>query len=115
MASGRPRHATVYASWPLEAVTGMLLLPELSFQTPGTMVRLVGQYALKPETLDFHGTVLMDAKVSETQKGVKSLLLKIADPLFKKEGGGSAIPIKITGMRDNPDFGLDVRRVFKRG
>jgi hypothetical protein len=48
--------------------------------------------------------------------GWRSLLLKVVDPLFKKkEGSGSAIPIKIGGSRSAPDFGLDVRRVFRRG
>jgi hypothetical protein len=94
---------------------GKLVLPELSFKTPGTMVQLNGRYALKPETLDFRGTVLLDAKISETQTGIKKLLLKVADPLFKREGGGSTIPIKITGVRENPSFGLDVRRFFRRG
>ena len=40
--------------------------------------------------------------------------LKVVDPLFKTAGGGSAIPIKIVGTRDQPSFGLDKRRVFKR-
>jgi hypothetical protein len=42
-------------------------------------------------------------------------LLKIVDPLFKRKGGGSSVPIKITGTRDKPAFGLDMGRVFKRG
>jgi hypothetical protein len=43
-------------------------------------------------------------------------VLKVVDPLFKqKDGSGSAIPIKITGSRSAPDFGLDVRRVLRRG
>ena len=33
----------------------------------------------------------------------------------QKDGSGSAIPIKIGGSRTAPDFGLDVRRVFRRG
>jgi len=41
--------------------------------------------------------------------------LKVVDPLFNKRGGGSAIPIHIRGRRDDPEFGLDVRRVFRRG
>ena len=48
--------------------------------------------------------------------GVKSVLLKVVDPLFKqKDGSGSAIPIRISGPREAPDFGLDVKRVFKKG
>jgi hypothetical protein len=95
---------------------GTLALPEVSFDVPGARVELAGAYALKPETLDFKGQLLLDAKVSQTMTGWKSLLLKAFDPLFtQKDGTGSAIPIKIGGSRSAPDFGLDVRRVFKRG
>ena len=48
--------------------------------------------------------------------GFKSVLLKAVDPMFKqKDGSGSVIPIKIAGSRNAPEFGLDVRRVFKKG
>jgi len=94
---------------------GRLSAPALSFSVPGARVELAGQYALRPETLDFRGRLLMDAKVSQTQTGVKSLLLKVVDPLFKRRGGGSVIPIHVRGPRSDPDFGIDVRRVFKRG
>jgi hypothetical protein len=79
------------------------------------MVRLAGTYGLRSEMLDFRGSLLLDAKVSETQTGVKSLLLKVVDPLFKKHGGGSSLPIKISGPRKDPSFGLDTHRLFKRG
>jgi hypothetical protein len=94
---------------------GRLDLPDLAFAVPGAQVRLAGSYALKPETLAFKGTLLLDAKVSETVSGLKSVLLKVVDPLFKRRGGGSSIPIKIEGTRREPEFGLDVGRVFKRG
>ena len=93
----------------------VLTLPDLTFGVPGAAIHLAGSYALKAETLDFHGTMEMDAKVSQTTTGFKSLLLKAVDPLFSREGGGSTVPFKITGTRKNPSFGLDVRRVFKRG
>jgi hypothetical protein len=57
----------------------------------------------------------MDAKISQTVTGWKSMLLKIVDPIFRKPGGGSTVPIKIEGTRNDPKFGLDVGRVFKRG
>jgi hypothetical protein len=95
---------------------GRLSLPEVSFDVPGARVELAGHYALKRETLDFKGQLLLDAKISQTTTGWRSLLLKAVDPLFKnRKGSGSAIPIKIGGSRSAPDFGLDVRRVFKRG
>jgi hypothetical protein len=96
--------------------SGHLLLPDVSFDVPGARVELAGSYGLKTETIDFKGQLLLDAKISQTMTGWRSLLLKVVDPLFKKkEGSGSAIPIKIGGSRSAPDFGLDVRRVFRRG
>ena len=47
--------------------------------------------------------------------GLKSIFLKVVDPLFKKDGGGSEIPIKIAGSVKAPSFGLDVKRFFNRG
>ena len=95
---------------------GRLVLPDVSFDVPGARVELAGAYGLKPETLDFKGQLLLDAKVSQTTTGWRSMVLKVVDPLFKqKDGSGSAIPIKISGSRSAPAFGLDVRRVFKRG
>lgn len=94
---------------------GRLELKDLMFAVPGAQVRLAGRYALKPETLAFKGNLLLDAKVSETVGGWKSWLLKVADPLFRRDGGGSQIPIKIEGTRNDPKFGLDMGRVFKRG
>jgi len=93
---------------------GRLALPVLTFGVPGARVELAGNYALERETLDFRGRLLMDAKISQTRRGFKSILLKVVDPLFKRKGGGSSVPIKINGTRDNPTFGLDVGRVFKR-
>jgi uncharacterized protein involved in outer membrane biogenesis len=94
---------------------GRIQLPDLTFATPGAKVELAGRFALKPQTLDFKGQLLMDAKISQTVGGIKRLLLKVVDPIFKKNGGGSAIPIKIGGTVKEPAVGLDMRRVFRRG
>ena len=95
--------------------SGRLELTQLMFAVPGAQVRLAGSYGLKRETLAFKGNLLMEAKVSQTVSGFKSLLLKIVDPLFSRDGGGSSVPIKIEGTRNDPKFGLDMGRVFKRG
>jgi hypothetical protein len=91
---------------------GTLALSKLTFDVPGAIVELNGQYSLRLETLDFSGNLFMDAKVSETTTGWKSFVLKIVDPLFRKDGR-TIIPIKITGTRANPSFGMDVRRVIR--
>ena len=54
----------------------------------------------------------MEASISETVTGLKSVLLKAIDPLFRHKGGGSEIPIRIGGTVGSPSFGLDTKRVF---
>lgn len=93
---------------------GVLTIPAVAFDVPGAMVRMAGSYHLDRETIDFTGTLLMDARVSETTTGVKSALLKLVDPLFSRPGGGSAVPLVINGTRNDPKFGLDKGRVLKK-
>lgn len=95
---------------------GRLVLPNLTFSVPGAGVQLAGAYGLTDETLDFTGELLLDAKISQTVTGVKSAMLKVLDPLFRqKDGTGSVIPIRIGGIRNAPSFGLDFKRVLKKG
>jgi len=72
----------------------------------GAAVELAGTYGLKTEQLDFHGKLHLDAKLSQITTGVKSFLLKPFDPFFRKNGE-TVIPIKVTGSKDKPSFGLD--------
>jgi hypothetical protein len=86
----------------------------LDFAVPGATVQLNGSYRLIGERLDFTGVLNTDAKVSQMTTGVKSFFLRLADPLFKKHGKGAVIPIKISGTRAEPSFGLDTGRVFSK-
>jgi len=53
----------------------------------------------------------MQAPLSEVAGGgVKGFFLKAIDPFFRKPGAGTVIPIKITGTRKAPKFGLDMFR-----
>jgi hypothetical protein len=78
---------------------------KLSFMVPGAAVNLEGTYNLAKGAIDFDGTLQMQAKLSETQKGFKSLLLKVVDPFFRK-GKTTVLPISVTGTRKDPKFGL---------
>jgi hypothetical protein len=40
--------------------------------------------------------------------GVKSFLLKFADPFFSKGGKGTVLPFIITGPVQHPHYGLDL-------
>jgi hypothetical protein len=86
----------------------------LSFGIPGATVQLQGTFGLLSQALDFHGTLRLQAKVSQTTTGIKSLLLKPIDPLFEREGAGTVLPIKITGTREEPSFRLEIGKALKR-
>ena len=86
---------------------GVLTFPFLHFQIPGTHADMTGQYSLDGNIFDFHGTVRLDAKLSQMTTGWKSILLKPVDPFFRKHGAGTEVPFKITGTHEEPHFGLD--------
>jgi hypothetical protein len=89
---------------------GLLTFSQLEFQVPGTRVNLAGTYSLDGNLFDFHGKARMDAKLSQMVTGWKSILLKPADPFFSKNGAGTEIPVKITGTKSEPHFGVDFGR-----
>ena len=86
---------------------GVLGLPDLTFTLPGAQVALAGRYGLRSGSLDFKGTARLDATVSQMTTGVKRLLLKPLDPLFRRDGAGVLLPIRISGTRGEPSFTLD--------
>lgn len=86
---------------------GLLDFSQLHFQVPGAHADMTGRYSLDGARFDIHGLVKTDAKLSQMTTGWKSVLLKAADPFFRKNGSGAEIPFKITGTRSEPHFGLD--------
>ena len=86
---------------------GMLTFRDLNFGVTGANIDLAGTYALRTGELNFQGHLKLAAKLSETMTGIKSWLLKPVDPFFRKNGE-TVLPIKITGTRDHPSFGLNL-------
>ncbi len=95
--------------------SGVLDFSNLTFAVPGAIVQLAGTFDLKRDALDFGGHLLLDASLAETTTGVKSLLARVAQPFFRRRGGGSKLPIRIAGPRARPAFGLDVKRALTPG
>jgi len=79
----------------------------LSFAVPGSGVDLAGTYDLGRDTLDFHGTLKLQAKVSQTMTGWKRWVLKPIDPFFSKQGSGTLLRIQVVGTSKEPKFGRD--------
>jgi hypothetical protein len=89
-----------------------VLLRAIRFDVPGATVRLNGSYGLAAESLDFRGTLSMRATVSQAVGGFRSIFIKPFDGLFRKNGHGAVLPIRITGTREKPEFKLEVGKVF---
>ena len=81
----------------------------LTFSVPGAAVELAGRYGMRDEQIDFKGKLKMQASLSQVVAGggMKGFFLKAFDPIFKKDGAGMVLPIKIAGTRKAPKFGLD--------
>lgn len=86
-----------------------LTFSALDYKLPGADINLTGVYSLDGSQFDFHGKARLNAKVSQMMTGWKSILLKPVDPFFSKHGAGTEVPIKITGTRSEPKFGLDFK------
>jgi len=87
---------------------GQLNIERLQFGVQGADVVLEGSYGLRGERLDFTGELKLDATVSQTTTGFKSVLLRAVDPFFKKRGAGTVLPIKISGSVGQPEFKLNL-------
>ena len=93
---------------------GVVTLRDASFGMPGATVQMAGTYGLFSEMVQFDGTVRMKATVSQAAGGgFKGILLKAVDPIFRKDGAGAVLPIRVRGSRKDPKVGLDVKKVFK--
>lgn len=85
---------------------GIIRFSALQFTVPGASVQLNGTYGLLDEALDFRGNLRLAAKPSETTTGVKSFFLKLVDPFLSKQGVGTVLPIRVSGNREKPEFGV---------
>jgi hypothetical protein len=93
---------------------GKLKFSKLEYTLPGADVKLAGEYSLDGQRFEFEGKMRTGAKVSQmVASRWKSVLLKPVDPFFKKNGAGAEIPVKISGTKSAPKFGLDLRHKGK--
>ena len=87
-----------------------MTLRSLTFSVRGAQVRLAGSYDVPSERLNFAGTLRLQARASQTQTGWKSLVLKVFDPMLDGKDAGTVLPITITGTRQQPQFGADIKK-----
>ncbi|NYF50948.1 hypothetical protein [Tunturiibacter gelidoferens] len=102
-------HSEMVGEFVMDA--GRISFSKLNYTLPGADVMLAGEYTLDGERFEFEGKIRTNAKVSQmVASRWKSILLKPVDPFFKKDGAGAVIPVKVSGTRSAPKFGLDLHR-----
>ena len=92
----------------------LLTIPDLQYEIPGAKVNLAGKYGLDGKTFDFAGTVQTDASASGMLTGWKHWAAMPFDPLLKKDGAGTEVPVKITGTKSDMKFGVDMGKLKKQ-
>jgi hypothetical protein len=117
-AQGRPTDASIdevasRMSTKFRLRDGVFTYQGLSFDVQGASVKLDGTHSLRSKTVDLAGVVLLKATVSQTQTGFRSWLLKPFDPLFRKNGAGTRLVIKVAGTQDQPKIGLQLGPTLK--
>jgi hypothetical protein len=94
---------------------GTARLTGMRFQVPGATIALDGTYRLATGAMDFRGTLAMQASVSKAVGGFKSIFIRPFDRLFRKDGAGAVLPIRISGTRAAPKYAVEVGRIFRGG
>ncbi len=87
---------------------GVVSFSRLDFHVEGARLATDGTYDIDNGQLDFRGKLALEASLSRTTTGVKSIFLKAVDPFFRGKNGGSVLPIKMTGTKDDPKYGIDL-------
>ncbi|MGB7495178.1 MAG: AsmA-like C-terminal region-containing protein [Candidatus Acidiferrum sp.] len=80
-------------------------LSKLYFQVPAARARVDGTYNLLNYRVDLRGDLWTDSEVSQDESGIKAVLLKPVDPLFRRKHAGAMVAIEMDGVIDQPHFG----------
>ena len=89
---------------------GTATLSRVSFALPGAIAHGGGTYDLISKKVNLSGQVAMDATVSEASSGLKSVLLKPFNAIFKRKNAGAVLPVSVTGYYPRPKFQVSLGR-----
>lgn len=112
-AQGEPKlgaggHETSELRGAFRMANGVVKFSQLDFGVEGAALSTAGTYDIDNGQLDFRGKLALEASLSQTTTGIKSFFLKAVNPFFRGKSGGTVLPIKITGTKDDPKYGLDL-------
>lgn len=101
-----PARSAITSSFTMAA--GRVNLPDLVYTVPGATIQLKGNYGVEDGALDFTGDARLQAPVSKIVGGWQGELLRPLDRWFAKGSAGVVVPLRISGTRENPDFGVSL-------
>ena len=87
---------------------GVATFSGLTFTAPGASAQLSGTYNLLNEHVNLQGTLQTQASLSHAATGIKAVLLKPLDPIFKRKPAGASVGVKLAGTYEKPLFGIDL-------
>lgn len=88
---------------------GIAHVTKASLAVPAASAEFGGTCNLVTKSLNFDGRLRMHATVSQASTGIKSVLLKVVDPFFKRKHAGADLPVQMKGTIDHPQVGLDLK------
>jgi AsmA-like C-terminal region len=104
-ASGADEVAVTSLSSEVKIQEAVAHLGRVYFEAPGARARVQGSYDLESHKVDLHGDLWTDASLSQDTTGLKALLLKPMDPLFKRRRAGAMVEVTMEGNIYDPHFG----------
>ncbi len=92
------------------ASDGIAHLSRVEFEVPGAHASLDGEYSLLDYQTKMRGLLVTKGNVSAAETGVKSFLLKVLNPLFKRWHQQKVVPFKVSGRYGHTNISLDLDR-----
>ena len=86
---------------------GVATLSNVIFQFPGSTARIRGSFNLISQQVNFQGNLQTEGELSDTQKGIKKLFVKVVVAIHRHRSPQHQIPFKITGAYGDPQFALN--------
>ena len=84
---------------------GIAHLSDISFDVPGAQAFVSGTYSLLTKKIDLRGHMRLEAELSKTTTGFKSVLLKVLHPfLHKSKHKVSVVAIRMGGIYGHPTY-----------
>jgi hypothetical protein len=90
---------------------GVATFSKFSFSVPGAFAAMHGTFNVVNERINLHGTLKLQAKITDTTGGFRGFLLKAISPFIKtKNKPQEPLPVAVTGTYDHPQYQVSITK-----